>query len=188
MRRMGGRTYAARLAFWCIRVIHGPFMAAWQRDPAQTLRAMGLRPGLRVLEVGCGPGGYTVPAAEIVGKHGRLLAVDTNPYAVHHVRDILDQRGLAQAQVAYRNAADTGLPAGQTDLVFFIGVPRIVGGLETALREVRRILAPGGTVAFHLGRHDEVEVISVMEGAGFRLWRVEGLIRIFRREEVPIGD
>jgi len=44
------------------------------RDPYKVLKAAGLEPGQRALEVGCGPGFFTIPAARIVGEEGSVLA------------------------------------------------------------------------------------------------------------------
>ena len=52
------------------------------RDPYEALNAAGLEPGQEVLEVGCGPGFFTAPAARIVGEKGNVCALDINPLAV----------------------------------------------------------------------------------------------------------
>jgi ubiquinone/menaquinone biosynthesis C-methylase UbiE len=56
------------------------------RDPYKALRAAGLEPGQKVLEVGCGPGFFTVPAAKTVGQGGIVYALDVNPLAIGKVR------------------------------------------------------------------------------------------------------
>jgi demethylmenaquinone methyltransferase/2-methoxy-6-polyprenyl-1,4-benzoquinol methylase len=48
-------------------------------DAARMLRAGGVAPGLTVLEVGCGSGFFTVPAAEILGDRGRLSPSNRSP-------------------------------------------------------------------------------------------------------------
>ncbi len=44
------------------------------RDPVRALKAAGIEAGQRVLEVGCGPGFFTIPAARLLGDQGSLTA------------------------------------------------------------------------------------------------------------------
>jgi len=117
------------------------------RDPYRVLRAAGLRPGQRVLEVGCGPGFFTVPAAEIVGKEGSVRAIDVNPLAVERVRGKIQQAGVSNAEAARADAARTGLPDGSFDLVFVFGLARPIGRLEAIWAELHRVLKPGGVLS-----------------------------------------
>ena len=48
----------------------------WLFDPEKTLRGAGVESGQTVLEVGCGTGFFTLPAAEMIGEAGRLIAMD----------------------------------------------------------------------------------------------------------------
>ena len=52
------------------------------RNPHKLLKAAELKPGQKVLEVGCGPGFFTIPAAKLVGKEGFIYAVDVHPLAI----------------------------------------------------------------------------------------------------------
>jgi len=47
-------------------------------NPVQTLEGTGLKPGQTVLEVGCGTGFFTIPAARLIGENGRLVALDVS--------------------------------------------------------------------------------------------------------------
>lgn len=45
-------------------------------NPIRTLQAANIKPGQTVLEVGCGTGFFTIPAAKLLGDQGRLIALD----------------------------------------------------------------------------------------------------------------
>ena len=54
-------------------------------NPVKTLEAAGLKVGQHVLEVGCGAGFFTVPAARLVGGTGLVHSIDLYPRAIEHV-------------------------------------------------------------------------------------------------------
>jgi len=58
------------------------------------LREVGIRPGFRVLDYGCGPGSYIIPLAELVGKSGKIYALDIQPLAVQRVQSIASEKQL----------------------------------------------------------------------------------------------
>jgi ubiquinone/menaquinone biosynthesis C-methylase UbiE len=117
------------------------------RDPYEPLRAAGLRQGQRVLEVGCGPGFFTVPAAEIVGENGGVISLDVSPTAVAHVQQKVEEAGVTNVEVLLRNAADTGLPEESFDLAFVFGLGHVVGDVGDMWAELHRLLEPGGTLS-----------------------------------------
>jgi ubiquinone/menaquinone biosynthesis C-methylase UbiE len=117
------------------------------RDPYKALHDAGLEAGQTVLEVGCGPGFFTVPAARIVGDGGAVVALDINPVAVEHVRRKIQQAGVTNAKVVLANAAQTDLPDQGFDLIFVFGFARAVGGMAAIWPELHRLLKPGGTLS-----------------------------------------
>lgn len=117
------------------------------RDPYEPLRAAGLRSGQRVLEVGCGPGFFTVPAAEIVGDEGSVTSVDVSPAAVAHVEQKVDQAGVTNVEVLLANAANTGLPDERFDLIFVFGLGHVLGDVGDMWAELHRLLRPEGTLS-----------------------------------------
>ncbi len=58
------------------------------------LRLAGLRPGMRVLDIGCGPGDVSFLAARLVGPTGSVLGVDAAPVMVELARDRATEKGL----------------------------------------------------------------------------------------------
>jgi len=169
----------SRLAFWCIRLMHDNALVHLFRNPHQILAGMGVRAGMQVLEVGCGSGFFTIPAAETVGPSGRLTALDVNPYAVEHVRQRLARHRIDNAEALHANVTHAGLPEQSYDLAFFIGVPRIAGGLGAVAKELRRILKPSGRIAFHAGRLSLTDLTKRLECEGFDLLEARGRVGFF---------
>ena len=55
------------------------------KNPYRLLRAAGLDDMQKVVEVGCGPGFFTIPAVRIVGEKGHVYAIDVNHKALKRV-------------------------------------------------------------------------------------------------------
>ena len=117
------------------------------RDPYKALYAAGLGPGQKVLEVGCGPGFFTLPAARIVGEAGSVLALDVNPFAVEHVRQKIEAAGVTNARTLHANAAQTNLPDQNFDLAFLFGLGRPIGDRDKMWSELHRLLKPAGILS-----------------------------------------
>ena len=64
------------------------------RPPARILEEVGVRPGMTVLDLGCGPGSFSVAAARLVGPAGTVYALDTNPIAIRSVRRAAERKRL----------------------------------------------------------------------------------------------
>jgi SAM-dependent methyltransferase len=111
------------------------------------LRLAGLRPGMRVLDVGCGPGDVSFVAARLVGPQGSVIGIDA---AV----DIIE---LARARA--KEAGVTSVRFEQTtvgDLVLDEPVDAVIGRLilmhlpdpVATLRQLAGLVRPGGVIAF----------------------------------------
>jgi ubiquinone/menaquinone biosynthesis C-methylase UbiE len=134
------------LAFRMMSIIHDNPLRQIFDDPAKTLKATGIKPGQQVLEVGCGPGFFTIPAAKLVGDDGCVHAIDLHPLAIKAVEEKLQKSGLTNVKVTLADAAKTGLPSDSIDLAFLFGVAHALP-LEQVLPELHRVLKPGGTLA-----------------------------------------
>jgi len=143
------------------------------RDPYKVLRAAGLKPGQRVLEVGCGPGFFTIPAARIVGEEGSVLAFDINPVAVEHVRHKIEEAGVTNARVIVADATRTELPAESFDLAFVFGLARPIGDMAVIWAELHRLLKPQGILS--------IEGRLRPPGELFRFVKRQGRIAQFRK-------
>lgn len=135
-----------RMHFKMMSLVHETLYGLF-RDPYKALNAAGLKPGQKVLEVGCGPGFFTVPAARIVGEKGSVHALDINPLAVERVQQKIEQKGVTNVKTILADAAQTGLPGQSFDLIFLFGFAHSVGNLENILVELHRLLKPAGILS-----------------------------------------
>jgi len=56
------------------------------RPPIKILKEAGMHSGMTVLDFGCGPGGFSVAAARLVGRKGRVYALDIHPLAIRWIQ------------------------------------------------------------------------------------------------------
>jgi ubiquinone/menaquinone biosynthesis C-methylase UbiE len=162
-----GGLHASRFAFWMIALMHDNPLLPIFKNPYRLLKAGGLRPGQKVLEVGCGPGFFTIPAANIVGDEGIVYAVDVHPRAIERVKEKIQKEGVKNVTPILANASNTTLPDQSIDLAFMFGLPHIVDGRENLLSEIHRILKPGGILSYKRTRGSEKKLIEDLEKAGF---------------------
>ena len=116
-------------------------------NPYKLLNAAGLKPGQKVLEVGCGPGFFTIPAAKIVGDKGKVYALDVNPVAVETVRRKIMENNLKNVKIMLADASETGLPDESIDVAFLFGVIHALEDVDAVMREMHRILKVKGILS-----------------------------------------
>ena len=81
----------------------------WLMNPVKTLQGAGVQPGQAVLEVGCGTGFFTIPAARLIGDRGRLVAMDVLSKYTERVSEKVRAADLHNVRVIKRDALNTGL-------------------------------------------------------------------------------
>ena len=101
-----------------------------------------LRPGLDLLDIGCGPGTITVDLAQRVAP-GRVLGVDTSAEVVEHAREL----GVDGVEFAVGNAYELGVPDESFDVVHAHQVLQHLTDPVAAVAEAARVLRPAGVLA-----------------------------------------
>lgn len=102
--------------------------------------------GERVVDVGSGGGFDSLIAAKMVGPHGRVIGVDMTPAMVLKARTSAAAAGTTN--VEFREGFGEALPIedGWADVVISNGVLNLMPDKDDALREMARVLKPGGRV------------------------------------------
>ena len=140
-----------------VKLIDGgpcPYALAWQVDNpirrrymGRVLDHVGIRPGERVLELGTGPGAFSIEAARRTEPGGSLIAIDVQPRMVAAVERKVQAAGLSNVQTHVANAYDLPLDDASVDRAFLITVLPEIPDRQRALRELSRVLKPGGTLS-----------------------------------------
>ncbi|MEU6477505.1 methyltransferase domain-containing protein [Streptomyces sp. NPDC047017] len=178
------------------------FAADGPRYTAATER-MGLRPGLRVLDVGCGTGRVLPALRAQVGDDGVVLGADLTPAMLAAaVREGRERDG----QLLLADACRLPLPDGAMDAVFSAGLVNHVPDPAAALREWARVTVPDGVLLlFHpsgraerAARHGrpldpddplaEEHLRPALRAAGWRLAHYEDATHHFLARAVRLGD
>ena len=117
-------------------------------NPVKTLQAADVKPGEIILEVGCGTGFFTIPAAQMIGDQGHLIAMDVMSGFLEQVTNKVQTAGLKNVRVIKRDALDTGLDTESIDKILLFGVlPFPSLPLNRLLPEMHRILKSNGSLA-----------------------------------------
>jgi ubiquinone/menaquinone biosynthesis C-methylase UbiE len=102
-----------------------------------------LRPGMSLLDCGCGPGSITLGFAEIVAP-GNVVGVDLAENQLELARLNAREQGLPNLRFEIANVYDLPLADNSFDAVFSHAVVEHLGDPLKALKEMRRVLKPGG--------------------------------------------
>jgi SAM-dependent methyltransferase len=114
---------------------------------AAYLDLLGLQPGQRVLDVGCGSGVVTRDMARRVSPGGRVVGIDPSPEFLAIARDLAREAGL-DAVTEFREGSALALPFGDAefDVALAATVLVHVPGGDRAIPEMARVVRPGGRV------------------------------------------
>ncbi len=113
-------------------------------DPQTVLDAIGIKKGMTLVDLGCGPGFFTIPMAAVTGENGVVYAVDSDPVMLGYLTDNIVKSGVKNRiiRIVSGDVCDTGLPGGSVDVAFFANVLHEVENKEAFLEELKRICKP----------------------------------------------
>ena len=103
-----------------------------------------LKPGERVVDVGCGAGIDSLIAADMVGPTGRVVGVDMTPAMLEKAHRSAVEAGFANVEFRQGFAESLPVPDAWTDVVISNGVMNLFPDKAAGLGEMARVLRPGG--------------------------------------------
>jgi cyclopropane fatty-acyl-phospholipid synthase-like methyltransferase len=164
-----------------IAALEDPARDAYQK-PDEVVKALALRPGEVVADLGAGSGYFTLRFARAVGDTGRVYAIDVSPDMVRHLNRRVRDAGLRNVASVLCEPEDPLLADASVDRVVIVDTWHHIEERAKYLGLLRRALKKGGQIVhvdFHkrdspVGPPLEMKIsrddlVGEMEAAGFRL-------------------
>jgi ubiquinone/menaquinone biosynthesis C-methylase UbiE len=122
-----------------------PSRDEWQK-PDEVLRALGLREGMVVCDIGAGPGYFALRLARALGATGRVFAVDVEPRILAVLRDRIAGAALRNVTPVLALDVDPLLPPASSDVVLVVDTFHHFPDGVAYLRGLAETLRPGGRI------------------------------------------
>ncbi len=147
-------------------------------SPKQLAKRLDLREDSKVLELGPGPGYFSLEVARSIPA-GKLVLADIQQEMLDMARKRLEKRGIANVEYQKGDAASLPLDSESFDVVYLVAVLGELPGRGQCLREIHRLLGPKGLLSITEQPGDPdfmpmAEVKRLAEREGFHFERTYG--------------
>ncbi len=144
--RVISRRHSLPCPWWLSGLLDNPYVRA-MASPETLLDRAGITPGMLVLDVGCGPGRLTVPAARRVGRQGSVTAVDIQPEMIAQLKRRLTETDWDNVYPRTLDIAKQKLEPKRYDRALLCAVLGEIPDRISALRNIHESLKPGGLLS-----------------------------------------
>jgi len=127
-------------------VFDDPARDEWQK-PAELVKALAIRPGMAVADLGAGTGYFSRRLSAAVGPDGTVFAVEPEPKLLAYLRERAEREKTANVVPVLASLDDPRLPPRAVDLVLVVDTFHHIDGRIAYFRALQRALRPGGRVA-----------------------------------------
>jgi len=164
-----------------IAMLENPARDAYQK-PDEVVRALALKPGETVADIGSGSGYFTLRLAAAVGDTGRVYGVDIDPEMIRHLNHRVRDAGVRNVQTVLSEPDDPLLPDASVDRFVIVDTWHHIEKQAEYLALMKKMMKPGGQVvmidfqkrelpvgpplAMKIARED---LVRQLETNGFRL-------------------
>jgi ubiquinone/menaquinone biosynthesis C-methylase UbiE len=131
------------------------------RPRRDIVKEVGIKEGFHVLDYGCGSGSYVTAVAELVGRLGKIYALDINPFAIDMVKKIIAKKQLPNVETTLSDC-NTGLPDDSIDVILLYDTFHDLVDQTVVLGELHRVLKLNGILSFSDHHMKENEINSQM--------------------------
>jgi ubiquinone/menaquinone biosynthesis C-methylase UbiE len=143
----------------------------WVQNPRKILGPY-ITEGMRVMDIGCGPGFFTIEMARMVGKSGRVIASDVQEGMLQIVKEKVKGTELDGRILLHKCGENTSEVSEPVDFVLLFYMVHEVPDKERFFNEIRTIVKPQGKVLiveppFHVSKSAFEETVRIAANAGF---------------------
>ncbi len=143
------------------------------QDPHKTLHPF-IREGMTVLDLGCGPGYFSLEIAKMIGASGKLFAADIQPAMLAKLRNkIIGTELEPRIELVECSPGSIGV-SGKVDFVLAFWMIHEVPDQERLFSELKNILTPGGKIlivepGIHVTGKEFKKMLLKIQEAGFKI-------------------
>ncbi|MBK7644073.1 MAG: methyltransferase domain-containing protein [Planctomycetes bacterium] len=148
---------------------------------------LGVKPGMRVLDLGCGPGFVSLELAERVGPKGSVVALDEARHWTEWLREKAKERGFSNVTTVCARIQDADLPAASFDVVFSRWVFSFLSDPSAVATMLARCLKPGGALAIQDYNHEGVSIFPESEGFRAAVRATRALYKLHGGDQFVMG-
>jgi len=145
--RMASRRFSMPCPSWLWWIVELENPLTRSHNASHIVQRLGLKPGMRVLDAGCGPGRVTIPLAKAVGPSGEVVAVDIQPEMLYRARKRAEKVGLSNVRFQGLALGDGKLGEALFDRAVLVTVLGEIPDRLSALKDIYRALKPGGILS-----------------------------------------
>ncbi|HTU16850.1 MAG TPA: methyltransferase domain-containing protein [Gemmataceae bacterium] len=129
-----------------------------QEQPKKLLKALEIKPGMVVADIGAGSGYHSFRLAEKVGPKGKVLAVDIQKEMLAIIRERMKKQKVENIEPVLGTENDPKLPAGGVDLILMVDVYHEFSFPYEMTVALTKALKPGGRLVFVEFRREDEKV------------------------------
>ena len=140
--------------------------------PAESrAKKIGIKKGMTVIDIGCGPGLFIKPVADLIGPQGHLYALDVQELAIESVEKIARKYGFNNVEGELVVDYSCRLPDAVADLIYCLDVIHMVPQPDRFFKEMRRLVKSDGVLVIDKGHLKLEDAKSRILHSGF--WKLE---------------
>ncbi|MGL6073369.1 MAG: class I SAM-dependent methyltransferase [Fimbriiglobus sp.] len=129
-----------------------------EEEPAKLLKALDIKPGMTIADVGAGSGYHVFRMAPLVGEKGKILAVDIQPEMLKLIEKRAKKEKVSNIELITSTEADPKLPEAKVDLIIMVDVYHELAFPYEMMEKMVAALKPGGRIAFVEFRLEDPQV------------------------------
>jgi ubiquinone/menaquinone biosynthesis C-methylase UbiE len=153
-----------------------------EEEPAKLMKALKIKPGMTVCDLGCGNGFYTLKLAKQVGEGGKVLAVDIQKEMLDMLKKRAEKQGVKNVEPILGTVVDPKLPDNAVDLILVVDVYHEMDHPVEMLAALRKSLSKTGRLVLvefraedpnvpikPLHKMSKVQILKELPPNGFKL-------------------